>query len=129
VLLPPRLDPAVVAGEEHVGDGPAAKVRGSRVVRILEPAAELLREALELARALGERASRATASRSTIAGRSPLERTYGPIEIASLQRCWTIRWSKPSNRADSSVSVSSSASSSTISCVSGRPCGVSATTR
>ena len=51
-----RLDPAVVAGEQHVGDVPAAVLRGTRVVRVLEPAVELRGEALELAGALGERA-------------------------------------------------------------------------
>src|SRR5919206_2219083 len=55
---------------------------------------------------------RAIASTSTIAGSSPPDRTYGPIEIASEARCVTIRSSKPSNRADRSVTFSSSASSS-----------------
>src|ERR671933_2507833 len=72
---------------------------------------------------------RATASRTTIAGSSPPESTYGPIEIASEARCVTVRSSKPSERDESSVSRSSAASSSTTSCVSWRPCGVSATTR
>ena len=40
-----------------------------------------------------------------------------------------MRSSKPSKRAESSVSRSSSASSSTTACVSWRPCGVSAITR
>ena len=92
------------------GHLPAAELGRPRVVRVLEPAAELLREALELARSLrrarpGSR--RATASSSTIAGRSPFESTYGPIEIASVARCSTIRSSKPSKRAESSVSSSS----------------------
>ena len=57
--------------------------------------------------------SRAIASTSTIAGSSPPDSTYGPIEIASEQRCVRIRSSKPSKRAESSVSRSSPASSST----------------
>ena len=69
---------------------------------------------------------RAIASSSTIAGSSPPERTYGPIEIASEQRWVTIRSSKPSNREESSVRAGSVASSSTTACVSGLPCGVSA---
>src|SRR5581483_501689 len=39
---------------------------------------------------------RAIASTSTIAGRSPFESTYGPIEIESVQRRSTTRSSKPS---------------------------------
>ena len=57
--------------------------------------------------------SRAIASTTTIAGSSPPERTYGPIEIASEQRWVTIRSSKPSKRAERSVRCSSPASSST----------------
>ena len=72
---------------------------------------------------------RAIASTSTIAGSSPPERTYGPIEIASEARFRTIRSSKPSKRAESSVRCSSAASSSTTACVSCRPCGESAMTR
>src|SRR5205085_6651448 len=72
---------------------------------------------------------RATASSTTIAGSSPPERTYGPIEIASEARCVTIRSSKPSEREERSVRAGSAASSSTTSWVSCRPCGVSATTR
>src|SRR5919106_270868 len=64
-------------------------------------------------RAPGSR--RATASRTTMAGSSPPESTYGPIEIASVAMCSTMRSSKPSKRADSSVSASSFASSSTSS--------------
>src|SRR5581483_5075077 len=63
VLPPPRLDPRVVAGEQHVGDAPAAELRRSRVVRILEAAAELGGEALELAGALRERARQPAGNR------------------------------------------------------------------
>src|ERR671923_2264060 len=72
---------------------------------------------------------RATASATTIAGSSPPESTYGPIEIASFARCARMRSSKPSNRADSRVRCSSPASSSTTPWSSWRPCGVRATTR
>src|SRR5262249_18286320 len=58
MLLPPALDLSVVARQEDVGDAPAAELRRSRVVRVLEPAAELGREALELAGSLGERAGK-----------------------------------------------------------------------
>ena len=86
-------DPPVIAGEKHVRHLPAAKLGGPRVVRILEPAVELRREALLDARLLAaERpgSRRAIASTSTIAGSSPPERTYGPIETASVARCSTI---------------------------------------
>src|SRR4029453_3071382 len=53
--------------------------------------------------------SLAIASTSTIAGSSPPERTYGPIEMASEQRWVRIRSSKPSKRAESSVRHSSPA--------------------
>src|SRR5689334_1452141 len=55
VLPAPALDPRVVAGEQDVRHLPAAKLGRARVVRVLEPAAELLAEALELAAPLGER--------------------------------------------------------------------------
>src|SRR6188474_3139539 len=72
---------------------------------------------------------RATASTSTIAGSSPPERTYGPMETESVAMCSTMRSSKPSKRAERRVSSSSPASSSTSSWSSCRPCGVSATMR
>ena len=46
---------------------------------------------------------RAIASTSTIAGSSPPESTYGPIEIASVQRWSTMRASNPSNRDESTA--------------------------
>ncbi len=55
VVASPGLDPAVIAGEQDLGHLPAAKLRRSRVVRILEPAVEGGREALDLTRALGQR--------------------------------------------------------------------------
>ena len=117
---------------EHVGHVPAAELGRPRVVRVLEPAVELGREALDPRRLLA--ASRAGQEpRDGVdddhRGSSPPERTYGPIEIASEQRWTRIRSSKPSKRAESSVSRSSPASSSTTCWSSGRPCGVSATTR
>ena len=105
------VDPAVVAREQDLRHAPAAELRGPRVVRVLEPAVERGREALDLARPLASSAPgsrRATASTSAIAGISPPERTYGPIEIASVQRWSRMRWSKPSKRAESSVSAGSS---------------------
>src|SRR5581483_10672977 len=72
---------------------------------------------------------RATASTRTIAGSSPPESTYGPIEIASEQSWVTTRSSKPSNLAERSVSCSSAASSSTAAWSSWRPWGVRAITR
>src|SRR5581483_5643513 len=65
--------------------------------------------------------SLAIPSTRTIAGRSPFERTYGPTEIASELSSVTIRSSKPSKRAESTVIRSSAASSSTTRCVSWRP--------
>ena len=58
---------------------------------------------------------RTTASTSASAGISPPERTYGPIETTSVQKWSRMRWSKPSNRAESSVSALLVASSSTSS--------------
>src|SRR6187551_910383 len=46
LLAPPLLDPAVVAGEQHVRDAPAAELGWPCVVRILEAAVERGREAL-----------------------------------------------------------------------------------
>src|SRR4029453_3202659 len=73
--------------------------------------------------------NRAIASISTIAGRSPFESTYDPIEIASVARVVTTRSANPSKRAERIGSRGSVASSSTNSCVSVRPAGVIAITR
>src|SRR5918999_3491557 len=54
-LTAPFLDPSVVAGEQDLGDLPAAKCGRPRVVRVLDPTVERVREALDLTRALGER--------------------------------------------------------------------------
>src|SRR5207302_2874855 len=54
-LPAPGFDLRVVAREQNVRNLPAAELRGPCVVRVLEAAAELLREALELARSFGER--------------------------------------------------------------------------
>ena len=48
---------------------------------------------------------RAIASTITIAGSSPPDRTYGPIEMASEARCVTMRSSNPSKREDRSVEL------------------------
>ena len=63
LLAAPTLDLPVVAGEQDLGDLPAAVGRGPGVVRVLEASVELGREALVLARPLGERA-RAAGARS-----------------------------------------------------------------
>ena len=56
-LLPsPAFDLRVVTREQHAGHPPPAELRGTRVVRVLKPAAELGGERLELAGAFGERA-------------------------------------------------------------------------
>ena len=52
---PPAVDLGVVPGEEHVGHLPAAELRRTRVVRILDAAVERGAEGLVLARALRER--------------------------------------------------------------------------
>ena len=46
LLQPPLADALVVAGEEHVGDRPAAPLGGARVVRVLRGAAQRLAEGL-----------------------------------------------------------------------------------
>ena len=53
----------MVAREQHVGDLPAAELRRPSVVRVLESAAELVGERLELARALAERAGQPSRDR------------------------------------------------------------------
>src|SRR3970040_1826164 len=58
VLTPPRVNAAVVAGEENLRHLPPAEVRRSRVVRVLESAVEGGREALDLARPLRARAGK-----------------------------------------------------------------------
>ena len=75
-LASPRLDPAVIAREEDLRDGPAAELGRPCVVRVLEPAVERRGEALDLARPFRQRAGRrrATASTSASAGISPPER-------------------------------------------------------
>ena len=86
-LAAPRVDPSVVAGEKDLGNGPAAELGRTRVVRILETAVERGREALDLARALASGrpgSRRTTASTSARAGISPPESTYGPMEITSV---------------------------------------------
>src|SRR6266545_1975632 len=52
---PPVGDALVIAGQQDIGDSPAAELRRSRVVRILEPALELFGERLVLARSFRER--------------------------------------------------------------------------
>ena len=87
LLAPPGVDPGMVAGQEDVRNLPAAVLRGPCVVRVLGSAVELggeglVDDALRRFRVLpGSR--RTIASRSTIAGSSPPERTYGPIETES----------------------------------------------
>jgi hypothetical protein len=49
------MDPRVVAGEQDVRHRPAVEVCRARVMRVLEPAPELVGEALDLAGSLGER--------------------------------------------------------------------------
>src|SRR5438874_10747649 len=63
MLLPPGVDLRVVPGKQDLGNGPAPELRRARVVRVLEAAAELLGEALELAGALRERAREAPRDR------------------------------------------------------------------
>src|SRR5436309_7012742 len=58
LLAPPVLDPFVIAGQQHIGDAPAAKLGRARVVRVLEPAFELGREALDARRLLAPGAAR-----------------------------------------------------------------------
>src|SRR4029079_19815677 len=54
-LLPsPAVDLRVVTREQHAGYLPPAELRGTRVVRVLEAAAELGGERFDLSRALGE---------------------------------------------------------------------------
>ena len=108
LLAPPVVDPRVVAGEQHVRHRPAAELGGPRVVRVLEPAVELLGEALLSPEPSRERAGQPPRDRveraPSRAARRRRGRT-GPIEIASVARCSTIRSSKPSKRAESSVSA------------------------
>src|SRR5213078_1242930 len=106
LLAPPLVDPRVIAREEDVGHAPAAEIGGARVVRVLEAAAQLGREALDEPRLLRAEGARQPA------------RTYGPIEIESEARCPSTRSSQPSKRAESRVSRSSPASSSTTAWVS-----------
>ena len=89
---------------------PGACSAGTRARRRARPRSSPRWSDSSLPRAPGS--SRTMPSTSTIAGSSPPERTYGPIEIASVARCETMRSSKPSNRAESSVTCSSVASSS-----------------
>ena len=126
-----RLDSAVVTRQEHVGNTPAPELGRTRVVRMLEPTSDSVGERLvspePSARAPGSR--RAIASTSTIAGRSPFERTYGPIEIESVRDARRSARRSPRNGRRGASACSSFASSSTTSCVSCRPCGLSAITR
>ena len=131
-LPAPGLDLRVVAGEQDVRHLPAAELGRPRVVRVLEAAAELLGEALELAGALGERA-RAAAARPrrgapSPAGRRSRARTGRSRSRRSRDARRCARRS-PRSAPRGASACSSCASSSTIACVSGRPCGVSAITR
>src|SRR5262249_40753228 len=55
-LAAPGVDPRMVAGKEHVRNRPASELGWARVLRVLETAPELGREALQLAGPLGQRA-------------------------------------------------------------------------
>src|SRR5215210_851412 len=55
LLTPPVRDTAVIAREQHVGNGPAPELRRPGVVRILEAAFEAGRERLLVARSLAQR--------------------------------------------------------------------------
>ena len=69
----PLVDALVMAREKDLGHLPAAKLRRSRVVRVLEPAVELCGERLVLSGLLGERA-RAAVARSHRRAPSPAAR-------------------------------------------------------
>ena len=92
-MLPPPRSTRVVAREEHVGHAPAAELRRPRVVRVLEPAAELGGEALELARSLRRArpaaAARRRRARASRAGRRSRGRTGRPRSRPSrgARRC------------------------------------------
>ena len=108
VLAAPGVDPAVVAGEQDLGNRPPAELGRPRVVRVLEPAVERGGEALDLARPFAQRARQAARDGSRRArargSRRPRART-GRSRRRPSQRWSRMRWSKPSNRAESSVSA------------------------
>ena len=132
LLAPPLVDPR--RGRRRGGRRERASRGTRRAACSADTRARLrARPRSSRARPSPRRARRAGAARSrrasTIAGSSPPERTYGPIEIASEQRWVTIRSSKPSKREESSVSRSSAAAPRRPPGRAAGPAGVSAITR
>src|SRR6185437_11833872 len=100
-------------------------------MRILEPALELGREAFECPRLLVDRARKTTRNRvdQNHRGQVAVRQNVRPDRNRIGGKMLDDAFVEASNRAESSVSFSSSASSSPPSWVSWPTCGVSATTR